>query len=115
MPADHPPLREPTYFVLASLLDGSLHGYGIIKRAHELSSGRVTIAAGTLYGALDRLMDEGLVAADGEETVDGRLRRYYRLTGEGQTVVAAEATRLRQASDVVTSRLRPATLKERPA
>src|SRR5712692_9270855 len=48
-------MREPTYFVLAALLDGPLHGYAIIKRAAELSGGRVRMATGTLYTALDRL------------------------------------------------------------
>jgi DNA-binding PadR family transcriptional regulator len=109
-----PPLREPTYFVLASLLGGRLHGYGVIKRAAELSEGRVRLRAGTLYGALDRLIEEGLVAFDGEEVVDGRLRRYYRLTGAGEAVLAEEAERLRQAADIVQRRgSRP--LEERPA
>jgi PadR family transcriptional regulator, regulatory protein PadR len=107
------PLREPTYFVLASLLDGRLHGYGVIKRAAELSHGRVRLRAGTLYGALDRLIDEGLVAFDGEEVVDGRLRRYYRLTGAGEAVLVAEAGRLRQAADIVQTR-GSARLEERP-
>jgi PadR family transcriptional regulator PadR len=40
-------MREPTYFVLASLLDGPLHGYGIIKRVADLSDGRVRLATGT--------------------------------------------------------------------
>ena len=101
-------MREPTYFVLAALLDGRLHGYGIIKRATELSDGRVRITAGTLYGAIDRLVEQGLVAPDGEETVSGRLRRYYRITGEGERVVAEEAARLRTASEVVARRLHPA-------
>jgi len=101
-------MREPTYFVLAALLHGRLHGYGIIKRAAELSDERVRITAGTLYGAIDRLIDQGLVAADGEETVSGRLRRYYRITGEGERVVAEEAARLRAAADVVVRRLQPA-------
>jgi PadR family transcriptional regulator, regulatory protein PadR len=48
-------MREPTYFVLASLLDGPLHGYAIIQRSEELSGGRVRLATGTLYTALDRL------------------------------------------------------------
>lgn len=101
-------MREPTYFVLAALLDGRLHGYGIIKRAAELSGDRVRITAGTLYGAIDRLIDQGFVAADGEETVSGRLRRYYRITGDGERVVAEEAARLRAASEVVARRLNTA-------
>ena len=64
-------MREPTYYVLAALLDERLHGYGIIKRAAEMSDGDVRITAGTLYGAIDRLIDQGLVAADGEEIVVG--------------------------------------------
>ena len=102
------PMREPTYYVLAALLDERLHGYGIIKRAADLSDGQVRITAGTLYGAIDRLIEQGLVAADGEETVSGRLRRYYRITGEGERVVAEEAARLRAASEVVARRLHPA-------
>jgi PadR family transcriptional regulator PadR len=102
------PMREPTYYILAALLEGRLHGYGIIKRAAELSDGAVRITAGTLYGAIDRLIEQGLVAPDGEETVSGRLRRYYRITGEGERVVADESARLRIASEVVARRLNPA-------
>ncbi len=56
-----PPMREPTYFVLAALMSGPLHGYAIMKRAGELSAGRVRLATGTLYTALDRLTAEGQV------------------------------------------------------
>lgn len=99
------PMREPTYFVLASLVDGRQHGYGIVKQAELLSGGRVRIAAGTLYGALDRLVDEGLVVADGEEIFEGRARRYYRLTDTGRVALTAEAQRLAQSAAVVTQRL----------
>jgi len=61
-------MREPTYFVLASLLAGPLHGYAIIKRAEELSGGRVRLATGTLYTALDRLSAEGRVQLVSEKT-----------------------------------------------
>ena len=53
-------MQEPTYFTLAALLEGPLHGYAIIARARELSDGQVRLTAGTLYGALDRLSGEGL-------------------------------------------------------
>ena len=56
-------MREPTYFVLASLLEGPLHGYAIIKRTEDMSAGRVRLATGTLYTALDRLTAEGYVQA----------------------------------------------------
>jgi PadR family transcriptional regulator len=104
------PLSESTYFVLASLIDGPLHGYGIIKRATEISDDSVRLTAGTLYGALERLAGQGLVAVDGEEVVDGRARRYYRLTGRGGEAVAAEADRMQKAAKVV--QIRGARLKD---
>jgi DNA-binding PadR family transcriptional regulator len=95
------PLREPTYFILAALLDGPLHGYGVAQRAGELSGGRVKLTAGTLYGAFDRLAAEGLVEADREEVVEGRKRRYYRLTEEGNERLRDEAQRMRESAAVV--------------
>jgi PadR family transcriptional regulator, regulatory protein PadR len=95
-------MREPTYFVLASLLSGPLHGYAIIKRSAELSDGRVRLATGTLYTALDRLTAEGLVRLVSEETVGGRVRRSYGLTEDGSAALRAEALRMAQAARVVT-------------
>jgi PadR family transcriptional regulator, regulatory protein PadR len=97
-------MREPTYLTLTSLLDGALHGYAVIKRVEELSHGRVRLAAGTLYAALDRLSDEGLVEVRSEETVNGRARRYYGLTRAGRAALRAEATRMAQAARLVTDR-----------
>jgi len=100
-------ITEPSYHVLAALLDGPLHGYGIISKAAEQSRGRVRLTAGTLYGALDRLADQGLVMATGEELVAGRTRRYYRLTDAGLDTLQQEAARMEQAARLVTGR-RPA-------
>jgi DNA-binding PadR family transcriptional regulator len=97
-------MSSPSYFILAALLDGPLHGYGIIKQAAELSNGRVRLAAGTLYGALDRLAEEGLILADRQEVVEGRTRRYYRLTDHGIQALHTEAARMEQAARVVTRR-----------
>ncbi len=99
-------LRPASYFVLASLLDGPLHGYAISTRAAELSEGDVRLTAGTLYGALERMAARGLVEVDSEETVEGRLRRYYRITGRGRDTVAEEADRLMAAARVVQARRR---------
>ena len=60
----------------------------------RISDGRVRLRAGTLYAALDRLKADGLVTSDKEEVVDGRLRRYYRITDEGTAELAAEVGRL---------------------
>lgn len=87
-------LREPTFLILTSLAAGPRHGYGILRDVAELSDGRVTLRAGTLYGSLDRLVEQGLAAPDREEVEQGRLRRYYRITGEGRAVLTAEVARL---------------------
>ena len=104
------PLQEPTFLILTALAGGPLHGYGVIQEVTRLSDGRVVLRPGTLYGALDRLTDQGHVVADREEVVDGRLRRYYRLTDEGATVLEAEAHRL--ADNAAEARRR---LRDRPA
>jgi DNA-binding PadR family transcriptional regulator len=100
-------MSEATYFILAALLEGPLHGYGVIKRAGEQSGGRVRLAVGTLYGALDRMTASGLIAVDREETVDGRPRRYFRITDDGTAAVTKEAERMAAAARIV--RLRPAS------
>ncbi|RZE70075.1 PadR family transcriptional regulator [Streptomyces albidoflavus] len=104
MSRQNPSLTEPQYFILAALMDGPLHGYGIIKAAERATDGRLRIAVGTLYGALERMERSGLVAADHEEIVDGRARRYYRLTEDGTAVLHREALRMRQAAAVVIGR-----------
>ena len=98
-------IRRSTYFVLAALLDGPLHGYAIIKRANELSGGEVRLSTGTLFGALDRLVESGLVQAGEEEKVEGRVRRAYTLTQNGQAALTAEAKSLRRAARVVEVRV----------
>ncbi|MFF5213634.1 PadR family transcriptional regulator [Streptosporangium sp. NPDC000396] len=88
------PLREQSYLILLALAPDPLYGYGIITAVRELSDERVKLGAGTLYGALDRLGADGLVVLDHEEVVDGRFRRYYRLSGLGREVLTAETERL---------------------
>ncbi len=99
-------LQEPTFLILTALAAGPLHGYGVITEVASLSGGRLELRPGTLYGALDRLGDDGLVEPDREEVVDGRLRRYYRLTDEGAAVLEAAADRLRRNATAATRRLR---------
>jgi PadR family transcriptional regulator len=100
------PLQEPTFLILAALAERPMHGYGVIQQVAGLSSGRVKLRPGTLYGALDRLVEQGLVATDREEIVDGRLRRYYRITDEGASLLDAEARRLTTNAEAAVSRLR---------
>jgi DNA-binding PadR family transcriptional regulator len=99
-------LREPTFLVLTALAAGPQHGYGILLDVEQISAGRVRLRAGTLYTALDRLVTDDWVAVDREEVVDGRLRRYYRLTDQGAARLATEVERLRVTTRAAETRLR---------
>ena len=87
-------MRGPTYFVLASMLGGPLHGSAIIERAAAISEGRVRLPTGTLYTSLDRLMAEAFVRRAGEETVGGRIRRSYALTPAGMCALRGDTSRM---------------------
>ena len=87
----NPPLTEAVYYILLSLTE-PLHGYGIMQKAEQLSSGRVRLAAGTLYGALNTLLDKGWIAAGPQE---GRQKRYQ-LTPQGREALLGELDRLRE-------------------
>jgi DNA-binding PadR family transcriptional regulator len=103
-------MHEPTFWILTALIDAPRHGYGVIQQVAELSGGQTRLQAGTLYAALDRLVGEGLAEVDREETIDGRPRRYYRLTQQGTTALAAETARLER-----TARTAKRLLAARPA
>ena len=102
-------LRPPSYFTLAALIDGPLHGYAIMRRAGDMSGNSVKLTTGTLYSVLDRAQAEGLVSAGDIYTVSGRERRDYTLTPLGHTLLAEEAGRLERAARVVRISLRNAT------
>lgn len=93
--------RTPSYFALAALTDGPLHGYAIIRRAAELSDGSVRISTGTLYGLLERALREGLVVVGEPYTDGGRQRRDYELTHAGRSALESEACRLVRAGMLV--------------
>ena len=108
-------VTEQWLLILAGLARGELHGYGIAQDVEELSDGRVRLTAGTLYGALNRMVDEGWVAPSGEEVVGGRRRRYYRITPAGEKALAAEVDRMRSTAAAVGARLVAARRRPRPA
>ena len=91
------PLRPVEFDVLLSLADGDRHGYGIIQETESRTDGRVRLELGTLYRALRRMEEQGLIARtpapEGEEDADER-RRYYALTALGRAVAAAETRRM---------------------
>ena len=103
-PAALLPLKQSIYRVLLAMPDGeSLHGYAIMQAVSEMTQGRDAILPGTLYAALARMVDEGLVetqdAPDGDPS-GGPARRYYRRTSFGRAVARAESERLRALLDI---------------
>jgi PadR family transcriptional regulator PadR len=98
-------LRPPSYFALAALIDGPLHGYASARRARELSGGQVRLSTGTLYALLERALSESLVIAGEPYVEGGRQRRDYTLTPAGRALLADEAARLEHAARAVSSRL----------
>jgi PadR family transcriptional regulator, regulatory protein PadR len=100
-----------TPLVLAILAEGDSYGYAIIKRVTELSGGHLQWTDGMLYPVLHRLERLGFVAAHWAESENGRRRKYYRITEEGQAQLAAQ----RQQWQVVDETLRGIWMKACPA
>lgn len=86
-------LTEAFYYILLSLYQ-PLHGYGIMQKAREFSGGRVRLAAGTLYGALNALLEKGWIEALPVQA--GSRKKEYRVTAAGKAVVEAELARLEE-------------------
>ena len=86
-------LTESTYYILLSLYSPR-HGYGIMQQVEEMSSGRVRLAAGTLYGALSAMTDKGWIAMLPVES--GSRKKEYQLTDRGFAVLQNEIARLRE-------------------
>ena len=96
-----------TPLVLAILADGESYGYAIIKRVAELSGGHLQWTDGMLYPVLHRLERQRLVAARWSTSESGRRRKYYRITKDGRTLLAAQ----RQQWQVVDGTLRGIWMK----
>lgn len=104
------PLREPTFFILLSLADSEKHGYAILKDVEAVSDGKVTLSTGTLYEALARLLEQGLierVETSQDESHPGRPRKMYRLTSRGLRLMQAETARLQALVTAAHRRLGP--------
>lgn len=86
-------LTEAVYYILLSLMK-PMHGYGIMQNVERLSSGRVRLAAGTLYGAISTLLEKGwIIALDSEK--DSR-KKEYRITEQGKNVLRGEINCLQE-------------------
>lgn len=86
-------LTEPVYYILLSLYS-PLHGYGIMQNVKDLSNGRVTLGAGTLYGAINTLLEKGWIIPFNENG-DSRKKEYV-ITNIGKEVVENEIARLEE-------------------
>ena len=96
-PEDFLPLTPAVFHILIALGDGEAHGYAIMQSVAERSGGSVRLGAGTLYGAINRLLQDGLIEESEERpdpSMDDARRRYYRLTNLGGRVTAAETKRM---------------------
>jgi DNA-binding PadR family transcriptional regulator len=93
-PHDSLPLTEATFFILLSMARTQRHGYAILKDVADLSDARIRLSTGTLYGALNRLLDQGWVERLDSEEPSGRPRKEYALTDLGRRILAAETHRL---------------------
>ena len=96
-PQQQLPLSPPEFQILLALADGEKHGYAIMQEVQTRSAGRTRLGPGTLYGAIKRMLGDGLVEETEERPdprLDDRRRRYYRLTDAGRRLAAAEAERL---------------------
>jgi DNA-binding PadR family transcriptional regulator len=90
-PQDFLPLSPHQFHILLGLTDGERHGYAIINDIHQRTDGAMRLGTGTLYTAIARLVELGLIADAGR--ADER-RRYYRLLPLGRAVLRAETARL---------------------
>lgn len=103
----HPfyPLTPAVFHILLSLATGEKHGYEIMKQVRQDTGGKVKMGNGTLYGSLKRMLEDRLIEEAGEKVgADEERRKYYRLTGQGRTVLDAEVQRYLETAALIRSR-----------
>lgn len=99
----NPALTEAVYYILLSLME-PMHGYGIMQNVEQLSNGRVKLAAGTLYGAINTLLEKGWIAASSEESLPKQSfspdkenrKKEYLITKLGKEMLQGEIIRLQE-------------------
>lgn len=92
--------------ILRSLGTGPNHGYGIATRIHQLSDDVLRVEEGSLYPALYRLEEQGLVESEWRTTENNRKAKFYKLTRKGRMVADAEVLSWQRLSKAVTRVLR---------
>lgn len=88
------PLPVAEYHILVTLADGTRHGYGIMSDVEARSAGSVRLGPGTLYSALRRMVERGLIEEAAPDTAESERRLLYRITTLGREVAVAEAQRM---------------------
>ena len=114
-PHELSPLPPAQLHIMLALADGEKHGYAVMGEVERMTDGEVTMGPGTLYGAIKRMVNAGLVEESDERPdpeLDDQRRRYYRATGFGVRVLSVEMERLEQLARIaqgkrVASRLQP--------
>ena len=93
------PLSLPIFHMLVSLTEGERHGYALKREILERTNKRINLGSGALYGAINKMLEQGLIVESDERPdphLDDERRRYYRLTPLGRRVLQAETARLRE-------------------
>lgn len=101
------PLSIPVLHILLSLNERDHHGYGLIGDISQRTHGEVTLSTSTLYGAIKRMMRDGLVdksAFRPDPELDDERRRYYRITDFGRDAAEAEARRIERLAELIRGR-----------
>lgn len=91
------PLTPAVFHILLALMDQERHGYGIMKEVEAQTEGEMVLRPGTLYQAIKRMLDMGLIEESDDRpdpALDDERRRYYRVAGLGHKVAQAEVERL---------------------
>jgi DNA-binding PadR family transcriptional regulator len=103
--AKHDPLSEPVFLILTSLIEEPKHGYALIRDIETLSSGRVRLSTGTLFGALRRMLEARWIERFATEDTS-RDKQSYRLTPLGRDRLATDLERLRLLTRAAAARLK---------
>lgn len=109
------PLTPAVFHILLALMDQERHGYGIMKEVESQTQGEMLLRAGTLYQAIKRMLEMGLIeesAVRPDPALDDERRRYYKISGLGHKVASAEVERLRKLLQIARAKQKLSTSQE---
>jgi DNA-binding PadR family transcriptional regulator len=112
---DNLPLTPAVFHILLALMDQERHGYAIMKEVESQTQGEMLLRAGTLYQAIKRMLEMGLIEESAERpdpALDDERRRYYKLSGLGHKVASAEVERLRKLLQIARAKQKLSTSQE---